>query len=100
MDLKCPDSGESHRNRWSNLDALKDGDEVKFVIASRADWDWTVATIREHRLQDRFSCLVSTSFGAVLPSQLAEWVLESGLQKVRMQLQLHKLIWAPDARGV
>jgi 7-carboxy-7-deazaguanine synthase len=100
MDLKCPDSGESHRNWWPNLDALKDSDEVKFVIASRLDWDWTVRTIREHRLDRRLSCLVSTSFGAVSPADLAEWLLESGLQAVRMQLQMHKFIWDPHARGV
>ena len=59
MDLKCPDSGESHRNRWANLDVLKPTDQIKFVIASRGDWDWTARVIREHRLDERFSCLVS-----------------------------------------
>ncbi|MFO0805170.1 MAG: radical SAM protein [Gemmataceae bacterium] len=100
MDLKCPDSGESHRNWWPNLDALKDGDEVKFVIASRADWDWAVGVIREHRLQDRLHCLVSTSFGEVRPADLAAWLLDSDLPRVRMQIQMHKVIWDPLARGV
>src|SRR5205807_6588780 len=59
MDLKCPDSGESHRNRWANLDALKPTDEIKFVIASRADWNWTARVIREHNLDNRFTCLAS-----------------------------------------
>src|SRR4051812_7844893 len=92
LDLKCPDSGESERNWWPNLDALKAADEVKFVIASRRDWDWTEATIREHRLDERFICLVSTAFGEASPAQLAEWLLASGLYRVRLQLQLHKYI--------
>jgi len=100
LDLKCPDSGESERNWWPNLDALKATDEVKFVIASRRDWEWTEATIREHRLDERFTCLVSTAFGEVSPAQLAEWLLASGLHRVRLQLQLHKYIWDPKARGV
>jgi 7-carboxy-7-deazaguanine synthase len=100
MDLKCPDSGESHRNRWANLAVLKPTDQIKFVIASRRDWDWTAAAIREHRLDERFVCLVSAVFGAVQPVELAGWLLDSGLQRVRMQLQMHKYVWDPRARGV
>src|SRR5262249_35538960 len=100
MDLKCPDSGESHRNRWANLDALKPTDQIKFVIASRRDWDWAAAAIREHRLDERFTCLVSCAFGRVEPGQIVEWLPGSGLHRVRMQLQLHKYIWHPNARGV
>jgi len=100
MDLKCPDSGESHRNRWSNLDALKPTDQIKFVIASRRDWDWAAAAIREHRLDARFQCLVSTVFGAVQPVELVNWLLDSGLDRVRFQLQLHKIVWDPKTRGV
>ncbi|HJZ58981.1 MAG TPA: radical SAM protein [Gemmataceae bacterium] len=100
MDLKCPDSGECHRNRWANLDVLKPTDQIKFVIASRRDWDWTAAAIREHRLDERFVCLVSAVFGAVKPLELANWLLESRLPRVRMQLQMHKYIWDPSARGV
>lgn len=99
-DLKCPDSGECHRNRWENLALLKPTDEIKFVIASRRDWDWTAATIREHRLDERFTCLVSAVFGAAQPVELAGWLLESGLHRVRIQLQMHKYIWAPTTRGV
>jgi 7-carboxy-7-deazaguanine synthase len=99
MDLKCPDSDECENNRWQNLAALKATDEIKFVIASRRDFDWTVATIREHRLTERFTVLVSPVFGEVAPVQLAEWLLASGLP-ARMQLQLHKYIWDPKARGV
>jgi len=100
MDLKCPDSGESHRNRWANLDVLKPTDEIKFVIATRLDWDWAVSAIREHQLQDRFQVLVSTAFREVQPIDLANWLLESKLPRVRMQLQMHKYIWDPKARGV
>jgi 7-carboxy-7-deazaguanine synthase len=100
LDLKCPDSGESHRNLWPNLEVLKPTDEIKFVIASRRDWEWTEATIRERNLDERFHCLVSAVFGAVEPADLAEWLLASGLHRVRMQLQLHKYIWDPSKRGV
>ncbi|MCS6867030.1 MAG: radical SAM protein [Gemmataceae bacterium] len=100
MDLKCPDSGESHRNRWANLEALKPTDEIKFVIASRNDWDWTEKTIRHHHLDTRFTCLVSCVFGAVQPVELANWLLAARLPRVRMQLQMHKYIWDPTARGV
>ncbi|MBA4187374.1 MAG: 7-carboxy-7-deazaguanine synthase QueE [Planctomycetaceae bacterium] len=100
MDLKCPDSGESHRNLWANLDLLKPTDQIKFVIASRRDWDWTAATIREHHLDSRFECLVGAVFGSVQPVELVNWLLDSGLQRVRFQLQLHKVVWDPSTRGV
>jgi 7-carboxy-7-deazaguanine synthase len=99
MDLKCPDSGECEHNLWSNLDRLKPTDEVKFVIASRRDFDWMIATVRRHDLTTRFAVLVSPVFGRVEPRDLADWVLDSGLQ-LRLQLQLQKLIWEPKARGV
>jgi 7-carboxy-7-deazaguanine synthase len=99
MDLKCPDSGECAGNRWANLGVLKPTDQIKFVIASRRDFDWTVDTIRQHALDRRFVVLLSPAFGAVQPVELADWLLASGLH-VRMQLQLHKYIWDPQARGV
>lgn len=99
MDLKCPDSGECDRNRWANLDVLKPTDQIKFVIASRRDWEWAERTVREHRLDERFEVLVSAVFGAVELKDLAEWVLASG-RNVRMQLQMHKYVWDPKARGV
>lgn len=99
MDLKCPDSGECHANRWANLEALKPTDEIKLVVASKGDFDWAAVTIRERRLDSRFTVLLSPVFGQVTPRQLADWLLESGLN-VRMQLQLHKYIWDPVARGV
>ena len=99
MDLKCPDSGEEAHNRWANLEILKPSDEIKFVIASRADFDWAAGIIRQHRLDRRFAVLLSGVFDSVTPLELATWLLDAGLQ-VRLQLQLHKLIWGPTARGV
>jgi len=99
MDLKCPDSGECAGNYWPNLDHLKPSDQIKFVIASRRDFDWSVETIRKYALDRRFTVLLSPVSGQVEPVQLAEWLLGSGLQ-VRLQLQLHKYIWDPQARGV
>ncbi len=99
LDLKCPDSGECTSNLWPNLDRLQRTDEVKFVVASRADWDWAAAAVREHRLDERFTVQVSAAFGEVGLKELAEWILQSGLN-VRLQLQAHKYIWDPKARGV
>jgi 7-carboxy-7-deazaguanine synthase len=99
MDLKCPDSGECERNRFENLNHLKPTDQIKFVIASRRDFDWTTETIRRHRLDERFTVLLSAVFDRVTLTDLAGWLLDSGLN-VRMQLQMHKYIWDPKARGV
>lgn len=100
LDLKCPDSGESHRNRWANLDVLKPTDQIKFVIDTRRDWEWAAVTIRQHRLDERFQCLVGVVFGEAQPVDLVNWLLESGLHRVRFQLQMHKYIWHPQQRGV
>ncbi|HUH11605.1 MAG TPA: radical SAM protein [Longimicrobiales bacterium] len=105
MDLKCPGSGEVERNLWSNLDHLTGGDEVKFVVADRADYEWAREVIRERGLDRRVeegtlrALLVSPVFGAVDYQALAGWILEDRLP-VRFQVQLHKLIWDPAARGV
>src|SRR5262249_20613812 len=99
MDLKCPDSGECEFNCWPNLDILKPTDQVKFVIASKRDFDWAVQIIHEHRLDQQFIVLVSAVFGHVSLADLAAWFLESGMN-VRLQLQMHKFIWGPEARGV
>src|ERR1700730_7931483 len=98
MDLKCPGSGQCERNLWSNLEHLRPVDEVKFVIADRADYDWTLETIREHRLEDRVKLLISTAFGTIEPAQVVAWMLEDKL-RARFQLQLHKYIWPPEERG-
>jgi 7-carboxy-7-deazaguanine synthase len=100
MDLKCPASGESHRNRWSNLLHITPKDEIKFVLADRADYEWMRATIEERRLASRTpNLLASTAFGTLAPKDLVRWVLEDKLS-IRVQLQLHKYIWAPDEVGV
>ncbi|MGA7122443.1 MAG: radical SAM protein [Polyangiaceae bacterium] len=100
MDLKCPASGESHRNRWSNLDHIGPGDEIKFVLADRTDYEWMRETVRARDLARRTpNLLASTVFGRLPPRQLVAWVLEDALA-VRVQLQMHKYIWGPDAIGV
>lgn len=100
MDLKCPGSGESHRNRWSNLEHLGPNDEIKFVLADRADYEWMRAAVRERSLARRTPALLaSTVFGKLAARDLVSWVLEDALP-VRVQLQMHKYIWAPDATGV
>lgn len=97
MDLKAPDSGESARNLWSNLDHLLPHDQVKFVIASRGDFEWSRDVVREHNLDSKAMVLFSPVWGNVEPRELAEWILADRLP-VRFQLQLHKLLWN-DAQG-
>ena len=101
LDIKCPASGEEHRNCWSNIDRLRpDMDEVKFVIAGEGDWHYAKRIIKEHDLESRAKAiLISPVWGLADLQDLAEWVAGSGLN-VRMQLQLHKYIWGPDVRGV
>ena len=99
MDLKCPGSGMEDRNRWSNIPLLKAGDEVKFVIRDRPDYDWAVTIVERYSLNDRQRILFSPVFGELDPQLLAEWILTDRVP-VRFQLQLHKVIWDPAARGV
>ena len=101
LDVKCPASGEADRNHWPNLERLRaDRDEVKFVIASRADWDFGTDVIKRYELEQRTrAVLISPAWGEINLQDLAEWVATSGLN-LRMQLQLHKYIWGPETRGV
>ena len=101
LDVKCPASGESERNHWANLERLRaDRDEIKFVIASRADWEFAVDVIDRYELEARaHAILISPVWGAVEWKDLADWVVASG-KNVRMQIQLHKLIWGADVKGV
>lgn len=92
MDLKTPGSGEAERNLWANLEALTPHDQVKFVICSRADYEWACDRLREHDLAARCEVLFSPSWGEVEPGKLADWILTDRLP-VRFQLQLHKLLW-------
>jgi 7-carboxy-7-deazaguanine synthase len=105
MDLKCPGSGESGRNRWQNLEHLTARDEIKFVVKDRADYEWARATIRERGLDRRVregtlrALLVSPVWGEIDLEELAGWILEDALP-VRLQVQLHKLVWGPERTGV
>jgi 7-carboxy-7-deazaguanine synthase len=100
MDLKAPGSGESARNRWTNLDHIGQGDELKFVLANRTDYEWMRDAIRTRELSRRTAnLLASTVFGRLATKDLIGWVLEDKLP-VRVQLQMHKYVWAPDTQGV
>ncbi|MCY1290978.1 7-carboxy-7-deazaguanine synthase [compost metagenome] len=93
VDLKTPDSAEMHRNRYENIDALTANDQVKFVICSRADYDWAVSKLIQYRLHERAGeVLFSPSHGQVDVRALAEWIVADNLP-VRLQLQLHKILW-------
>jgi 7-carboxy-7-deazaguanine synthase len=99
LDLKTPGSGEVEANLWSNLARLKPSDEVKFVLCDRRDFEWAIAQVQAHDLTSRLPVLFSTAFGQLNPTELAAWILESHLP-IRLQLQQHKILWDPAARGV
>ena len=99
MDLKCPSSGELNQNDLSNLDRLRPGDEVKFVIGTQEDYDWAAGMVREHDLADRCPVLFSPVWNDLQFEKLAQWILADELP-VRMQLQLHKILWPNVERGV
>ena len=100
MDLKCPESGESERNRFENVRRLKLCDEVKFVLASRRDYEWARARIGEHQLHTKVKAvLLSAALGKLAPADVVRWMLEDKLP-ARIQVQLHKVIWPVDARGM
>lgn len=92
LDIKTPESGELQNYRWENLQHLKPSDEVKFVLCSRADYEWAKQTLAEHQIADKCSVLFSPVYQQVNPTELAEWILQDQLP-VRMQIQLHKLLW-------
>ncbi|MBX7223221.1 MAG: 7-carboxy-7-deazaguanine synthase QueE [Blastocatellia bacterium] len=98
MDLKCPGSGEAMKNRWENLSYLTPQDEIKFVLADVADYHWAREVIREYQLETRCRILLSTVFG-VERRPIVEHMLADGLQ-ARFQVQLHKLVWPADMKGV
>ena len=101
LDVKCPASGEAERNHWPNLTRLRpDLDEVKFVVADRADWDFARKVVRDYDLESRArSILISPAWKQIDLTELANWIVESGMN-ARMQLQMHKYIWGPDVHGV
>ena len=100
MDVKCPGSGEAAKNHWPNIDQLSLRDEVKFVITDRADFDFACGVVLKHQLSTRVAAvLFSPVHGVLPPADLAKWMLETGVP-ARLQLQSHKYIWSPEARGV
>lgn len=105
VDIKCPTSKMDHKNKWSIVSQLSQSDEVKFVIGNREDYLWAKEVIERHRLSERVSAvLLSPVFDRMDSQGLAEWVLTDRLQRhvpnIRLQLQMHKFIWAPETRGV
>jgi 7-carboxy-7-deazaguanine synthase len=100
VDVKCPGSGEAHRNDWGNLDRLAPHDEVKFVIKDRADYEYARDVVATHGLRGRVAAVLFSPVHGVMDSrELAAWILEDKLD-VRLQLQAHKFIWGADVRGV
>ncbi|MDX1632445.1 MAG: 7-carboxy-7-deazaguanine synthase QueE [Thermoanaerobaculia bacterium] len=99
LDVKCPGSGEAENNFWPNLDDLRPGDEVKMVLADRTDYEWARELVRERRVASRCPVHFSPVHGEIEPRILAEWILEDRLP-VRIQLQLHKLLWGAEVPGV
>ncbi len=98
MDIKCPGSGMSGHMAFSNISRLGPDDEVKFVIGDKNDFDWAAGIIRDYGLADRCSVLISPVLLRLKPSTAAEWILQQKLP-VRLQLQLHKVIWPEKASG-
>ncbi len=100
MDVKCPGSGEADKNCWENLALLTSHDEVKFVVQDRADYDFARNVMAKYDLSSRVAAvLLSPVHGVLDPKMLSEWMLADHIA-ARLQLQLHKLIWSPDTRGV
>ena len=92
LDIKTPASGEVEKNRWANLAILHERDEIKFVLCDEADYAWAVQMLRERNLADTCTVLFSPSYGQLSPTVLADWILRDHLP-VRMQMQLHKVLW-------
>jgi 7-carboxy-7-deazaguanine synthase len=99
LDVKTPGSGETHRMEWGNLELLKPKDEVKFVIDGRPDYEWSRDLVRKRLLAERCPVLFSPVHGVLDPGTLGRWILEDGLP-VRLQVQLHKVLWPGVERGV
>ncbi len=99
MDLKCPSSGMLKKNFYENINYLKSKDEVKFVIGTREDYEWTKEILQKYNLTSKCEVLFSVVFGKLEPVTLVEWILADKLN-VRFQLQMHKFIWEPNAKGV
>ena len=92
IDIKTPGSGEASRNRLENLSLLQMQDQLKFVLCSREDYDWSRQFILQHDLEGRCAILFSPSYQQLPPAELAQWILQDRLN-VRFQIQLHKILW-------
>lgn len=99
LDIKCPGSGEDSKNLWDNLGHLNPGDEVKFVLADRADYEWSREILNRYNIHKKVKVLFSPVYDKLDLKELAAWVLEDNLP-VRVQTQLHKVIWGKDTIGV
>jgi 7-carboxy-7-deazaguanine synthase len=99
VDFKCPSSGMEKKNLWSIVDDLRPHDEVKFVIGNREDFYWAKNRIEEYSLDKICTLLFSPTFGEIDPQQIVEWILAENLP-VRIQMQMHKMIWSPEEKGV
>jgi len=99
VDFKCPSSKMEKKNMWSIVDDLQGHDEVKFVIGNREDFDWAKDKITEYSLDKICTLLFSPTFGEIAPQLIVEWILADNLP-VRMQMQMHKMIWSPEEKGV
>lgn len=100
LDLKCPSSKMVKKNLYENIDHLKSIDEVKFVIGTKKDYEWTKDIINKYELNKKCEILLSVVFGSLKPVELVNWITEDKLNFVRFQLQMHKFIWEPDTKGV
>ena len=92
MDIKTPDSGESTKNRWENLELLKQSDELKIVICSREDYQWSKEIIEQYKISEKCPILFSPCAESIDPRDLAEWILTDQLP-IRFQMQIHKILW-------
>lgn len=99
VDVKCPGSGECGSTLWSNLEHLNERDQVKFVLCDRRDFDWAVGCVQERRLAERCEVLFAPAWGRLAGRELAEWILDSGVE-ARLQIQLHRILWPDRKRGV
>ena len=99
VDMKCPASEMTDKNDYKNLERVTNQDEIKFVIQNKEDFIWAEALIKQYKLESKCTVILSPVFGVMAPLELTDLLLESGLN-VRMQMQLHKLLWSPDKTGV
>ena len=99
VDFKCPSSKMKHKNNWSILNDIDNKDEIKFVIGNEEDYNWSKSKIVKYDLNEKCQILFSPIYGSIDIKELCNWILNDGLN-VRLQTQLHKLIWGPDKKGV